>query len=367
MSRRAVIAIALLLAAGAVAAYLLTIGPRLPWAAPRGDHADPIVLYGNIEVRDAALSFNGSEHIDEIRVEEGDRVARGDVLATLETDRLVESIREARARRDTQRQVLRRLENGTRPQEIEQARAELRSAAARRTNAEREYERVRERADAGAASEQELDDARAAFDVEDAAVSVRREALDLAIEGPREENVAEARARLDQLDAALARLNAELADTELLAPAPAVVQSRVLEPGEYATPDRPVLTLALTERKWVRAYIPEPRLGRIAPGMQASVFSDSFPGDPVEGWIGFISPTAEFTPRTVQTTDLRTKLVYEVRVRVEDPDNRLRLGQPVTVEVDPQADRVEPRTGEPTPDTQPSDTQPPDTQQNGAP
>jgi HlyD family secretion protein len=101
-----------------------------------------------------------------------------------------------------------------------------------------------------------------------------------------------------------------------------------------AGPAKPVLTLALTDPKWARVYVSEPDLGRISNGMTAEVYSDSFPGEAIEGWIGFISPTAEFTPKAVQTEELRTKLVYEVRVFVKDPEDRLRLGMPVTVRVE---------------------------------
>ena len=104
-----------------------------------------------------------------------------------------------------------------------------------------------------------------------------------------------------------------------------------------AGPTRPVFTLALTDPKWVRAYIPEPELGRIRLGMQARIFSDSFPGQAMNGWVGFISPQAEFTPKTVQTEELRTKLVYEARIYVKDDQDRLRLGMPVSVIIDERA------------------------------
>lgn len=314
----------------------VAFGDPFGWlSAEDGASARPVTLYGNIEIRDAQLAFNGAEHIASVLVEEGDRVSAGDRLAELQTDRLDESIREALARRNAQRDVLRRLENGTRPQEIAQARARLRSAQARLANAQLQLDRLRESADADAASRQELDDAIAERDVRAADVEVRRDALELALEGPREEEIAEARSRLEQFEAALERLRLERADAVLTAPTNGVVQSRILEPGEYATPDRPILSLALTDRKWVRAYLPEPQLGLVDRGMRAAVESDSFPDRGFDGRVGFISPTAEFTPKTVETTDLRTKLVYEIRINIDDPDGRLRLGQPVTVRILP--------------------------------
>jgi HlyD family secretion protein len=98
-----------------------------------------------------------------------------------------------------------------------------------------------------------------------------------------------------------------------------------------ASPQKPVFTLAITNPKWVRAYVSEPDLGKLHEGMAAAIAVDSFPGRRFEGWVGFISPVAEFTPKAVQTEELRTSLVYEVRVFVQDPSDVLRLGMPATV------------------------------------
>jgi HlyD family secretion protein len=122
-----------------------------------------------------------------------------------------------------------------------------------------------------------------------------------------------------------------LADTQLLAPADAIVRTRLMEPGEMASPTKPVFSLAVIDKKWVRAYVSETKFGFVREGMKATISVDSFPGRSFDGWVGFISPVAEFTPKTVQTEDLRTSLVYEVRVFVTDPDNELRLGMPATV------------------------------------
>lgn len=292
-----------------------------------------LTLYGNVDIRDAQLAFNGEEHVAEVLVEEGDRVKAGQVLARLQTDRLDAEMARTRAEIQAQGEVLRRLENGTRQQEIEQARADVAASKARVRNIQRTVDRLRETAPTGASSAQDLDDALAQLEVAQAILNVRQEALGLALEGPREEDIAEARARLTVRQAELALLESRLGDATLTAPVDGIIQSRILEPGEFATPARPAFTLALLDPKWVRAYVPEPDLGRIQEGMSATVESDSF-NRAFNGWIGFISPTAEFTPKTVQTTDLRTRLVYEVRVYVEDPNNQLRLGQPVTVEID---------------------------------
>jgi HlyD family secretion protein len=132
----------------------------------------------------------------------------------------------------------------------------------------------------------------------------------------------------------------KMADTDLIAPCDAVVRSRLLEPGEMATPQRPVLNLAIADPKWVRAYVSEPDLGKIHTGMKASISTDSFPARPLSGWVGFIASTAQFTPKPIQTEELRSSLVYEIRVFVQDPQDEMRLGMPATVRLE-----LEPGTG----------------------
>jgi HlyD family secretion protein len=122
-----------------------------------------------------------------------------------------------------------------------------------------------------------------------------------------------------------------LDDAQLTAPLDAVVRSRLAEPGEMASPQKPAFSLAITDPKWVRAYVSETDLGHVHPGTAATITVDAFAGRSFSGWVGFISPVAEFTPKTVQTPDLRTSLVYEIRVFVKDPGDELRLGMPATV------------------------------------
>jgi len=117
----------------------------------------------------------------------------------------------------------------------------------------------------------------------------------------------------------------------LVAPMAATIRSRLVEPGDMASPQKPAFSLAITDPKWVRAYVSEVDLGHVRPGMKATIMVDAFPGRGFAGWVGFISPVAEFTPKTVQTPDLRTSLVYEIRVFVKDPGDELRLGMPATV------------------------------------
>jgi HlyD family secretion protein len=321
---RRMVWIVLLLAAGAAAGLTW-------WLTRRPNTANELVLYGNVDLRQAQLAFNNSERIAAVLVQEGDRVRRGQVLARLDTSRLEPQVAQAEAQVAAQRHVVERFHNGSRPEEIAQARASLESAKADAANARQLYQRYMTLALRQGVSQQDLDNAKAALDVAEAKAVVCQKALDLAVAGPRKEDVAQAEAQLRANEAQLAFLKQQLADAELMAPVDGVIRTRLLEPGEMASPQKPVYSLAITDPKWVRAYVSEPDLGKLHPGMAAAVAVDSFPDRRFDGWVGFISPVAEFTPKAVQTEELRTSLVYEVRVFVKDPSDDLRLGMPATV------------------------------------
>ena len=140
-----------------------------------------------------------------------------------------------------------------------------------------------------------------------------------------------AEASLRAAEASVAAAMTDLADTEIIAPSDGQVLSRVREPGAMAAAGANVLVLSLNKPVWVRAYVPEPSLGKIHVGMAVQVYTDSRPGKPYSGTVGFISPVAEFTPKNVETEALRTDLVYRLRIVVDDPDQGIRQGMPVTV------------------------------------
>ena len=161
--------------------------------------------------------------------------------------------------------------------------------------------------------------------------SALQETLKLVQLGPRKEDIAAAKAMLKANQAALDVARKALADASLYAPDNGIIQERILEPGDMASPQRPVYTLALTDPVWVRAYVQGPDLGKLKPGMRAESSTDSFPGKNYRAWVGYISPTAEFTPKSVETTEVRSSLVYQVRIFVCNPQDELRLGMPATV------------------------------------
>lgn len=304
-----------------------------PWRAKAPEPADLLVLYGNVDIRDVELAFNDSDRIARMLVTEGDRVAPGQLLAELDTRRLEAAEARAVAQVAAQKQVLTRLVNGSRPEEIQKARADVELARAELANARVTSVRKTSLAARSAGSKQDADDAQAAVAMGEARLAAAQAVLDLAVAGPRREDIDEARASLASLEAQLESARIERADAALRAPGAGVIQERLLEPGDMASPQKPVFTLALTDPVWVRAYAAEPDLGKISLGMAAEVETDSFPGKRYPAWIGFISPTAEFTPKSVEVRQLRTRLVYQVRVFVRNPADELRLGMPATVRV----------------------------------
>ena len=316
-------------------ASIMLIAIGFGWWVNRGDGvARELVLYGNTDLRQVQLSFNNNDRIAAVLVEEGDRVRQGQLLARLDTSRLEPQVAQVDAQVAAQQQVVARLRAGSRPEEIAQARANVDSAHADLANARQQLERVKrafEISAGRAVRHQDVDDAKTAVQVAEAKLAVNQKGLDLAIAGPRVEEVAENEARLRAQQAQLALLRQQLADAQLLAPVDAVVRTRLMERGEMASPQKPVFSLAITDPKWIRAYVSEPDLGKVHPGMVATVAVDSFPAKRFDGWVGFVSPVAEFTPKAVQTEELRTSLVYEVRVFVKDPADQLRLGMPATV------------------------------------
>jgi HlyD family secretion protein len=183
------------------------------------------------------------------------------------------------------------MHNGSRPEEIAQAKANVESAKADAANARIQLDRYRRLIASRAVSQQDLDNAQAVWEVAQAKVDVNQKALALAVAGPRKEEVAQAEAQLRADEAQLAFLRQQLKDAELSAPTNAVVRTRLMEPGEMASPLRPVFSLAITDPKWVRAYVSGPDLGKVHPGMTAFVTVDSFRLGASRGGLGSSRPS----------------------------------------------------------------------------
>lgn len=292
-----------------------------------------LVLQGNIDIRQVDLAFNASGRIAELRVQEGERVAPGQLLARLDTTRLQLALAQAEALAAAQRSQVAKLRAGSRPEEIRQAAALRDAARAAVADAEQVYRRQQELVARKFVSPQQLDTAKNALDAAREKLKAADESHRLAVLGPRAEDLAAAEASLKAQEAAVAGLKQDIAEGELKAPAAGVVQNRVLEAGDMASAQKTALTLALADPLWARVYLPEPALGRIAVGARATVVTDSQPERPHAGWVGYVAPTAEFTPKNVETAELRTSLVYQARVFVCDAAHALRQGMPVTVRI----------------------------------
>ena len=329
--RGIVIAILVLLLGAAALAYA--------WWQQRtaDDDGRLLVLFGNVDQRQVSLAFNTAERITELTAREGDRVSPGQVLGRLDLRTARLRVAQAEAQIGVAEQVLARLKAGTRPEEIAQARAAVAAAGADAELGAQQLVRLQAARDETAGrgvAQQDLDNAAARRKVALAQLDSANKALALAIAGPRREDIRQAEAQLAAARADKALADRQVEESELKAPIASVVRARLLEPGDLASPQRPVFTLAIMQPKWVRAYVPEPRLSQIRAGMAAQVSTDSAPAQPLSGRIGFIASVAEFTPKTVQTEELRTSLVYEVRIEVDDPADTLRLGMPATVRID---------------------------------
>ena len=292
-----------------------------------------LTLYGNIDLREVQLSFQDGGRLASILVDEGAKVEPGQVVAELNPVRFQLELDRLSGELDAQSEIVARLHQGSRPQEIAKARANAEAAAANLKEADLQLKRKISLRETNHISQQEIDTASTRKETMQAGLKAAEEELALVLEGPRKEDIAAAEASLQALHAAKATAGQRLADTRLHAPAKGFIRNRILEPGAMAGAGAPVLTLALTNPLWARAYISEPDLGKIREGMRAEIQTDTLPGKVYQGWIGFIATTAEFTPKTVETTELRTKLVYRARVFLCDPQDELRLGMPVTVTV----------------------------------
>lgn len=292
-----------------------------------------LTLYGNMDLRQVDLAFNDAGRINTIPVQTGDTIHPGDVIATLDMRRFDAALASAEANLAANQAALNRLLNGTRPEDIERLSAVVAADQANLTEKRLSFNRIQKLAKQKMASAQDRDAARAARDAAEAQIKADSALLKLAIIGPRKEDIAKARATVAAAEAQVRNAQIARDDAVLTAPATGIVRDRILEPGDMASPAQSVISLALTSPIWARVYVDEPDLGLVQEGMPATLTSDSFPGKSFNGWVGYISPTAEFTPKTVETTTVRTDLVYQARIYACNPNGQLRLGMPVTVHI----------------------------------
>ena len=317
-----------LIIAGVIAAVIVAGFAVFHFVSSRDN--GPLRLYGNVDIRSVDLGFRVPGRIAQIPVDEGSKVKEGDVLARLDTQPLTDALHAAEAQLANASAELDKLRNGNRPQDIAQAEAQVADRTATVVQARAEYERRSELVKTGAVSQAQFDTSQAQYLAAQAQLRSAEQVLSLQRVGARREDIEAAQAQLAAATAQRDKARTDLADATIMAPADGTILTRAREPGAIALAGETVFVLSIDRPMRVRTYIAEADLGRISPGMEVRVTADGNPRI-YHGTIGFISPTAEFTPKTVQTESLRTELVYRLRVIVSDPDDALRQGQPVTV------------------------------------
>jgi HlyD family secretion protein len=290
-----------------------------------------LTLQGNIDIRQANVGFRVTGRVKEMKLEEGDVVHAGDLIAQLDDVPYQNQMSLAQAQVAQAQAAYSKMVNGYRAEEIEQARAQLAQAKANHQNALRNFERQDALQQGHVISKSDYDSALASRDSLKGQVDLAQANLDLELAGNRVEDVDNAKAQLDNAKANLAIAQQNLTDCQLLAPVDGVIITRAVEPGTIVATSSVIYSICQNEPIWVRTYVDEGDLGRIYPGMKALVSNDTNPNRPYVGQIGFISPVAEFTPKNVETRELRTDLVYRLRVIISKPDRYLRQGMPVTL------------------------------------
>ena len=375
---------------------VVAAGGYFAWSRLNVVDENTLHLSGNIEFRKIDIAFKTAGKLLELTVEEGANVKQGQLLASLDREQMTRmrlrdsssidvaqsnllqlrtaiqyqkatleaetNLRQAELRQA--RAKLQELLDGARPQEIEQSRAQLGDLKVARDQARREYDRAQKLISQEDISQSQFDQFKARFDSTSAQVQNAEQRLALILEGPRKTDIEAARAAVARAEAALkitqaqsldiqrkeedlsARradverskasvsvIDSQLDDTILVSPVDGVVLVKSADPGEVLAAGTPLLTLGEIDKPWLRGYVPQSKLGRIQLGMSVTIRSDSYPNKTYTGKISFIASEAEFTPKQIQTNEERVKLVYRIKVDVENSHRELKLNMPVDAEI----------------------------------
>ncbi|MFN3480911.1 MAG: HlyD family secretion protein [Thermodesulfovibrionales bacterium] len=290
-----------------------------------------LTVSGNVEVTEVNIGFKTSGRVVELLVEEGQKVKKGDRLAILDSAELESQVAQHRAYLNEAIARLQELKAGSRPQEIEQAEANVRYAEAELIKAKKDFERAEYLYRNGAISAQQMDTAKKVYDTAQSQHKKALEALSLVKEGPRKEEIRAAENRVKQAEAALKASEERLKDTIIYAPVSGVILRKNVEQGETVASGIPIYTIGDLENPWIKVYVKEDKLGLVKLGQKAEITTDSYPGKKYEGIVAYISSEAEFTPKNVQTQEERVKLVFGVKVGVKNINDELKPGMPADV------------------------------------
>lgn len=309
--------------------FPLLLAFRWPWQSV--DESRQIELSGTVEAREIDLAFQVGGRIATLRVDEGDSVQIEQEVATLDAHDFELALSNAIAQAEAAQAALAALRAGTRIQELRVAEAQLAKAQADLDYIRVEFKRIADLVTKKLAAQDQLDQARQRQNVALAGVEQALQNLALLREGPRREDIDQAAATLRARQATAETARRQLEYTRLQSPVAGMVSVRLAEAGEIVSPGKTVLRIAELSRPWVRAYLNEKDLTRVRLGQAAQIRIDGLPDKVFEGRLAFISPTAEFTPKTVETHALRVDMVYRVKVQVDNPNGVLKLGQPADV------------------------------------
>ena len=320
MKKRVIPVVLLVAVVAGLITYLSTRNQR------ENDHV--INISGNIEATEVDVGFKISGRIVERPFEEGAWVEKGRVLANLDNEDLKNRLEVAGATLVSARARLEKLLAGSRPEEIRQAEAALQQAQFDLDNKQLAYDRMKMLYGKQVIAKESYDNAETAFKVAQAALDRARENYQLVREGPRKEDIDDARAQVEQARASLKLAETQLGYSVLYSPLSGVILVKSGEIGEVVNPGTPVLTIADIQKVWLKAYISETDLGKVKWGQDVIVTTDLHPKKEYKGTISFISSQAEFTPKNIQTEKERVTLVYRIKVDLENPDRELKPGMP---------------------------------------
>ena len=326
MKRRRLLVL-LIVVLAAVAALIVYAVTR---PSGQGDH---IRVSGNIEVTQVQLSFRLAGWVRERPVDEGYVVKPGDLVAALDPTELQADARQRQGAAEAAEFALAALVAGSRPEEIAAAKATVERAAAEVGFWQAEVARQSKLVETGAVSATQLDTSRMSLNVAKATESETQQRYELVRQGPRQEDIDQARGRTKEARQALAVAQTHLDYATLASPLPGVVLSKNVEPGEFVAAGTPIVTIGNLQDMWLRAYIGGTDLGKVKLGQAVKVYTDSFPQKAYAGKVTFISSEAEFTPKTVQTNKERVKLVYRIKITIDNPNMELKPGMPADADI----------------------------------
>lgn len=388
MKKRIILVLIVLAAAGAAAVYVFRGMGR--------NQTGRIVVSGNIELTEVNIAFKTAGRLIERTVDEGDGAKKGQIIARLDRDQLMaqrqrevaglESAQTQLAQSETslawekanlaadieQRQAdlasnearLAELNNGARPQEKLDARAAVDSAQSELDRAKRDWDRAQTLYKNDDISTAQFDQYRNRWESAQAALKSMTEREALVLAGPRaevikaqqgqveraraavkmaeanslemkrrEQDLATRRAEIARATASLAMIDSQLADTIAISPVDGVVLVKAADVGEVLAPGTTVVTVGDIDHPWLRGYVNETDLGKVKLGAKAKVTTDSYPGKVYQGRVTFISSEAEFTPKQIQTEQERVKLVYRIKIELDNPRRELKSNMPADAEI----------------------------------